>query len=199
MNRFTPALICRNFWPVLILISVAVTGALWPQNGLDINLLVKNMPPTLTHPFGTDWLGRDMLTRCLIALNTSMGIGVIAVGSSCLIAMLLAMFAMANRFTVHVVDLLVDVFMSLPHLLLLILLSLSFGGSEAGTVGAVALSHWPRLTRLLRFEMEAVANTPYFQLAKQFGQPTLTVIRRHMLPQVVPQWLTGALLLFPMR
>ncbi len=187
----------KFYLPLLVLAIIALAGVLWPRQGLDINLLAKNLPPSFAHPFGTDWLGRDMLTRSLKALNTSMGIGVIAVGSSCLIAMCLSMLAMVNRITRAAVDLIVDVFMSLPHLLLLILLSLAFGGSEPGLIGAVALSHWPRLTRLLRFEMQSVLNAPYYQLARQFGQPTLVVVRRHMLPHVIPQWLTGAVLLFP--
>lgn len=181
----------------LCLLALILLAGFWPSSGSELSLLDKNLPPSLNHLFGTDWLGRDLFSRSLKALLASFYTGGLAVVLSCSIALLLAMFAQVNSAARWCVDLLVDVFMSLPHLLLLILLALVFGGAQHGLIMAIALSHWPRLTRLLRFEMQAINNAPYFQLAKQFGQSPLTVIRRHMLPHVIPQWLVGGMLLFP--
>ncbi|BDM64093.1 peptide ABC transporter permease [Shewanella sp. NFH-SH190041] len=182
-------------WGAVVLLILV--SWFWPTSGLDINILAKNLPPSVSHPFGTDWLGRDMLTRTLKSLLTSIWVGGLAVALSGLLAMGLAMLAMFSRISRILVDTVVDVFMSIPHLLLLILLSLAFGGGEAGLIVAVALSHWPRLTRLMRFEMLSVTRMPFYQLARQFGQGRFAVMRRHMLPHILPQWLVGTLLLFP--
>lgn len=179
------------------LIVLLVMAFFWPSSGTEIDLLHKNVSPNLTYLFGTDWLGRDLFSRSLKALISSFYIGGMAVLLSCSLALCMAMLALVNRYFRWGVDLLVDLFMSLPHLLLLILLALVFGGEQQGLVMAIALSHWPRLTRLLRFEMQSIANSPYFQLAKQFGHSPLYILKRHMLPHILPQWFVGALLLFP--
>ncbi|MGI2261001.1 ABC transporter permease [Shewanella sp. GXUN23E] len=180
-----------------VLFSLILLAWLWPSGSIEINLLARNLPPSLSHPFGTDWLGRDMLGRTMKALWVSIWIGGTAVLLSGVLSLLLAFVAMLHPACRWLVDLLVDVFMSIPHLLLLILLSLALGGNELGLIAAVALSHWPRLTRLLRFEMLAITRMPFYKLARQFGQPYHRVLTRHLLPFVLPQWLVGTLLLLP--
>ncbi len=186
-------------WCVIVLLSLAI---IWPQIGLNIDLMQRNLPPNLIHPFGTDWLGRDMLTRSLKGLLNSLMLAIVAVLCSSVLALILAMIATLNRWLAQLVELLVDVFLSLPHLLLLILFALAFGGVSSGgasfgVVAAIALSHWPRLTRLLLFDMQAVTHSTYFQLAQQFGQPKSHLLIKHLIPHVAPQWLTGALIMLP--
>lgn len=184
-------------WPLWGAIFLVAIAALWPHSGLELNLLARNMPPSWLHPFGTDWLGRDMLTRSLKGLLNSLFLASVAVVISSMLAMVLALASTLNRWIGSGIELLVDVFLSLPHLLLLILLSLAFGGASSGVVAAIALSHWPRLTRLLLCDMQAVTHSTYYQLAQQFGQPRSHLLLRHIVPHVAPQWLTGALLMLP--
>ncbi len=179
---------------LLLLILLAF---FWPWQGNELNLLHKYQAPSMAYLFGTDWLGRDLFSRSLQALAQSIYVGGLAVLMSSFLSLAMAMFAMSHRYCRWVVDLLVDLFMSLPHLLLLILLSLVFGGAEWGLVIAIALSHWPKLTRLLRFEMQQVQSTPYYRLAGQFGCSSWLRLRTHMLPHILPQWWIGGLLLFP--
>ncbi|MGL4473157.1 MAG: ABC transporter permease, partial [Shewanella sp.] len=190
---FTPRLVAA----LLGFTLVCLLAWWWPLSGSDLNLLVKNQAPSWQYWFGTDWLGRDVFSRTLNALKTSLWVGGLAVVLSTSLALVLAMLTLVHASGRYLVDLLVDVMMSLPHLLLMVLLSLAIGGSEQGLIVAVALSHWPKLTRLLIFEMKAIAATPYYQLAQQFGCGQWQVIWRHMLPHILPQVLIGSLLLFP--
>lgn len=184
-----PSLLC-----LLLIIGIAV---LWPNSGSEIDLLAKLQPPSLTHWFGTDWLGRDQFARTMKALLSSLKVGGIAAILSSLLAFSLAIIASTDKRLAWLVDLLVDTMMSLPHLLLLILLTLALNGSAQGVIFAITLSHWPRLTRLLRAEVSQLIQQPYILLAKNFGTPYWQVLVQHMLPHLIPQWLTGLLLLIP--
>ncbi|GIU22581.1 ABC transporter permease [Shewanella sp. MBTL60-007] len=179
------------------LLLLVLFAFLWPFQGAELNLLHKYQAPSMAYLFGTDWLGRDLFSRSIQALAQSIYVGGLAVLMSSVLALTMAMFAMLHPCCRWLVDLLVDLFMSLPHLLLLILLSLAFGGAEWGLVIAIALSHWPKLTRLLRFEMQQVQSTPYYRLAEQFGCSPWQRLKTHMLPHILPQWWVGGLLLFP--
>ncbi len=179
------------------LLILVIFAFFWPWQGDELNLLNKYQAPSIAYLFGTDWLGRDLFSRSLQALAQSIYVGGLAVVMSSLLSLAMAMFAMLHPCCRWLVDLLVDLFMSLPHLLLLILLSLAFGGAEWGLVCAIALSHWPKLTRLLRFEMQQVQATPYYRLAEQFGCSPWQRLKTHMLPHILPQWWVGGLLLFP--
>lgn len=187
----------RFFGGVGILISLIMLAFLWPNQGEELNLFNKYQPPSIHYFFGTDWLGRDLFSQSLSALLQSLYVGGIAILFSSFLSLFMALFAMSHRFAAWFVDLMIDLFMSLPHLLLLILLSLAFGGAEFGLMIAIGLSHWPKLTRLLRFEMKQIQMASYYQLAAQFGCSAWKRLYRHMLPHIFPQWWVGSLLLFP--
>ncbi|MFT7683270.1 ABC transporter permease [Moritella dasanensis] len=185
-------------YPSLICFLLLVAGAyFWPSQGSDIDLMAKLQPPSITYWFGTDWLGRDQFSRTMKALISSLQVGGIAALMSSMIAFSLAIIASTHQRLAWFVDLLVDTMMSLPHLLLLILLTLALEGSSQGVIFAITLSHWPRLTRLLRAEVIQLTRRPYVLLARNFGKPYWQVLVQHMVPHLLPQWLTGLLLLIP--
>lgn len=187
--RLNPSLLC--------LIVVVIFAVLWPSQGTDVNLLAKLQAPSLNHWFGTDWLGRDQFSRTMKALISSLQIGVTAAFFSSLIAFSFAIIASTHERLAWTIDLLVDTVMSLPHLLLLILLTLAFDGSAQGVIFAITLSHWPKLTRLLRAEVTQLVNQPYILIARNFGKPYWRILVEHMLLHLLPQWITGLMLLIP--
>ena len=77
------------------------------------------------------------------------------------------------------------------------LISLACGRGFAGVVAGVALSHWTSLARLLRGEVLQLREAPYVQVAQRLGRTRLQVARDHLLPHLLPQFLTGLILLFP--
>ncbi|WP_345866815.1 ATP-binding cassette domain-containing protein [Shewanella algae] len=184
-------------WPVCGLLLLTALCLLFGNHASELNLLAKSQGPSWTHPMGTDWLGRDMAERSGAAMLKSLWIGALAVLLSSSLALLLALLAQTGSRWRQAVLLSCDLCMSLPHLLLLILLALAFGGQEYGVIAALALSHWPRLTRLLLLEMDEILAQPYVSLALGFGGSRFSTRMRHLWPHIMPQWLIGGLNLFP--
>ncbi len=183
---------------LLFFAGVFVGSALLGERGLHTALTTRNQPPAWAHPFGTDWLGRDMLTRTVTGLTLSLQVGLLAATISAVLAVILGGLAGAFGGKVDAaVTWVIDVILSLPHLVLLILIAFVLGGGVRGVVVAIALTHWPSLARLLRAEVLQLKGTEYVQLAARLGHNPLWIARRHLLPHLVPQFLVGLILLFP--
>jgi len=183
----------------LFLFGIVFAGAwLYGNQGEVTHLTSRKLAPSLTHPFGTDWLGRDMLARTLKGLRISLFVGLSAASCSALIALLLGLAAATMGKAVDgIVTWLVDMAMATPHLVLLILIAFACGGGAKGVIIAVAASHWPSLTRVIRAEVMQLQSAEYVKLSRQMGKSRFFIAHRHMLPHVVPQFLIGLLLLFP--
>src|SRR5690625_6113183 len=151
------------------------------------NLEIKNQSPSLTHLFGTDWLGRDMLMRTLKGLTFSFGVGILAALLSTLIALLLSLFSTWNKTTDYIVTWLIDLFLSVPHIVTLLLISFALGGGFKGVVIGLALTHWPSLTRLLRAEVLQIKAADYVGVSRRLGKSRLWIARHHFLPHLFPR------------
>lgn len=181
----------------LVLLIIGASGFFIGEDTLGIHLDNKNNAPSFVHPFGTDWLGRDMLARTLKGLSLSMSVGLVAAFTSTIIALLLSMLATWNKLFDRIVTGLIDLFLSVPHIVILLLISFAFGGGYKGVIIGLALTHWPSLTRVLRAEMLQIKSLEYVNISRQFGKSKVWIARHHLFPHVLPQLFVGALLLFP--
>ncbi|HLR67517.1 MAG TPA: ABC transporter permease [Virgibacillus sp.] len=181
----------------LILLIMTVSGLFIHTENININLDRKNEAPSFTHLFGTDWLGRDMLLRTLKGLTFSLGVGILAAFSSTIIALILSLLASWNKTADQLVTWFIDLFLSVPHIVTLILISFAVGGGFKGVVIGLALTHWPSLTRLLRAEVLQIKTAEYVGISRQLGKSRLWIARHHFLPHLIPQLLVGFILLFP--
>lgn len=183
---------------MFVLAGIVVGGQLIADIRIDTHLELRNQAPSIQHPFGTDWLGRDMLTRTLRGLTTSLVVGVLAASLSALIALALgAAAATLGDAADTAISWLVDLFMSVPHLVALILISFAAGGGAKGVVIGVVLTHWPSLTRVVRAEIMSLRSSEFVQASRRLGRSRSWVARRHLLPHVIPQFIVGLILLFP--
>lgn len=181
----------------ILLVSLIVSGFFIDSDKLGVNLTTKNSPPSWEHPFGTDWLGRDMLARTLKGLSLSLGVGLLAAFVSTLIALILSMLASINQRVDALVAWVIDLFLSVPHMVTLILISFAIGGGFKGVVIGLALTHWPSLTRLLRAEVLQITTTDYVAVSLKLGKSRLWAAIHHILPHIIPQLFVGFVLLFP--
>ncbi|MEM1253492.1 MAG: ABC transporter permease [Cyanobacteria bacterium P01_H01_bin.21] len=182
----------------LFLLAVILSTWVIGDDGLSPVLAQRNQSPALAHPFGTDWLGRDMFSRSLYGMSLSLRIGLLAAAISALIGTGLGLAAgTLGGWVDAVIIWIVDVFFSLPHLVLLILIAFAAGGGTTGVIIAVALTHWTSLARVIRAEVLQVNSSDYVQISHRLGRSPFWIARHHMVPHIIPQLLVGLILLFP--
>ena len=168
------------------------------EGRIATNLHERNSPPSLDHLFGTDWLGRDMFTRTIMGLSLSMGVGLIgAIGSTSIALILGIASATMGKFVDRLISWLIDLFLSVPHLVTLILIAFTLGGGFKGIVLGIALTHWPSLARVIRAEVMQIRSAPFVQVSQKMGKSRWWIALHHILPHLVPQILVGFMLLFP--
>lgn len=182
----------------VILAIVVVAGIFLSGQAVVADFKAKNLMPDAAHPFGTDWMGRDMFARTVSGLSTSILVGLLAAGVSSVIALALAaLAALGGKRADAAVTWLIDLFMGIPHIVLLILISYACGKGFWGVTVAVAVTHWPSLTRVLRAEILQCRESEFVAHARKLGQSSLRIALTHMVPYVLPQYLVGLVLLFP--
>ena len=183
---------------VACLLALLSGGLLLGERGQAVNLIHRNMPPSLSYPLGTDWLGRDMLARTVQGLSLSFAVGLAAASTSAFIALVLGLAAgLGGRRLDTVITWLVDLFLAVPHLVLIILIAFVFGEGITGVIAGVTLTHWPTLTRLLRAEALQLRSAEFVLVSHRLGRSRWWVATRHLLPHLKPQLLIGFVLLFP--
>lgn len=180
----------------LVLAVIFISGTLINAN-LPTDFTIKMQAPSFAHPFGTDWMGRDMFIRTLKGLSLSIMIGLGASILSSIIATLLAFLASVNKYTDTFVSWLIDLFASIPHILLIMMISIGFGKGAFGVTMAVAFSHWVNLTRVLRAEVLQIKTSEFVELSAKFGRSKLWIAKEHILPLILSQIFVGTLLVFP--
>ena len=196
LNQRQRALLLSAF-AALVLLAVTVAGLLFADAAVVTDFSRKNLAPCLAYPFGTDWMGRDMLARTLTGLSLSIRIGVLTAAVSAVVALAVGTAAATlGRRVDAVLSWCIDLVMGIPHILLVMLISLAFGKGFVGVVAGVSLSHWTSLARLLRGEVLQLRGAPYVLTAEKLGRTKLQVARDHLLPHLLPQFLTGLILLF---
>ena len=163
--------------------------------GLDFSR--KTCRRALKYLFGTDWMGRDMLSRTLAGLSTSIRIGAGVGGQRSYCAFLGTAAAVGGKWADGIISWCIDLMMGVPHIVLLLLISYALGKGEKGVIVGVALTHWPNLARVIRGEILQVREAAYVGITKQLGKSPWYIARWHIFPQILPQFLVGLVLLFP--
>lgn len=183
---------------LLILAAVAVSGWMFKEAAGVTDFSRKNLPPCAAYPFGTDFMGRDMFLRTLAGLSMSIRLGLLTAAISALIAFLLGLSAAAlGKWADGLVCGVIDLVMGIPHMLLLILVSFACGRGFMGVVLGISLTHWTSLARLIRGEVMQLKARPYIRIAGKLGRGPLWTAIHHMTPHLLPQFVTGLVLLFP--
>ncbi|HEY4065822.1 MAG TPA: ABC transporter permease [Burkholderiaceae bacterium] len=184
---------------VILLVLVCAVFAKWiaPHDPLDQDLLAASLPPSWSadgeaaHLFGTDSLGRDILSRLIYGARPAMIVAFAGAGLAAFFGTLLGLWAGFHGGWVDtLISRLVDVWMSFPAVLLSIVLVAVIGTGLPSVVLAIAIIDWTRFCRVVRAETQAQAQLDYVTSARIIGQSRTHTLWREVLPNVLPLLLT---------
>ena len=190
-------------WPAmvgLLLIVCLVVLAVFapeiaPYDVIKQNYLLVRKAPSPAHWFGTDEVGRDILTRVIWGARASLSAGVISVAIAISIGVPLGLIAgyrggvidaLISRFT--------DAMLACPFLILAIALAAFLGPSLGNAMIAIGITATPLFVRLTRGQTLAIRNEDYIEAARAVGNPVWRIALRHILPNVLPALLVQATL-----
>lgn len=175
---------------ILLLILTAIFApyiAPYPGHAIsDTNPDDKLLAPSAKYLFGTDELGRDMLSRVIYGTRISLQTALIAVGLALLIGVPLGAIAGGlGGWVDEVIMRITDVFLSFPPLLLAIAIAAFLGPNLRNAMFSIAISWWPWYTRIIRGQAVSIRERQFVRAARAIGTPRLRIIFDHILPNTM--------------
>lgn len=176
-----------------------VGGMLSPYDPNAFNGIagMQNMPPSWAHPFGTDGLSRDVLSRVIAGARISLGVGALSVFIAVFVGT--AWGAVAGSTDSWLDDLLmriVDAMLVIPRVLLLLVLASAGPMSPWKLALALGLTAWPPMSRVVRAQVRAMRQREWVLAARALGATPTRILMRHVLPGVMPHIAVAATLSF---
>lgn len=158
-----------------------------PQDPTLINLPARLSPPSSSHWFGTDELGRDILSRVIYGSRISMLVGSCVVVSALFIGLIIGSIAgyYGGRTDRFVNVILMNAFLSFPGILLAIAFVAFRGPGVFNLIFALALGGWVGYARLVRAQVLAAREREFVEAARALGASDLRIVVRHILPNII--------------
>jgi len=157
----------------------------YDPNAVDYALSPEGLgsPPSWKHPFGADYLGRDVFSRCLIATRIAMLVGIIAVAIALTMGLLLGPVSGYYGGTIDsVIMRIADIFFAFPYILFVLLILSVLGPGFQNVFIAIGVLGWATFARIVRGQILSVKSMEYVEAARAQGAGDLRIIFRHVLP-----------------
>lgn len=171
---------------VCLLLLIMLISFFWtPYSPTAPSAAAKLQAPSFAHLLGTDHLGRDVLSRIMVASQTAFLVGVSSVGAGCLLGVSLGLACgyYGGWFDLITVRLL-DAFKAIPSLLLALMMIAVFGSGMKVTVIAIALLAIPLYARMARSSAIQLKDLEYMQWTKLIGISRRRILFVHLLPNI---------------
>lgn len=183
------------FCVAVVFLLIQLSGIEWPYGPNDPQLADKLKPPSLSHPLGTDNLGRDVLSRLLHGTYISLTVGFLAVGVSLTIGVLVGAIAgYFGKWADNIIMRVVDAIMCFPSFFLILTVIALLGPSIWNVIIVIGLVSWTGTARLVRAEFLSLREMEYVRAANALGQSNTIIIFRHILPNALaPVFVTAVL------
>ncbi|MDA1219227.1 MAG: ABC transporter permease [Chloroflexi bacterium] len=178
--------------PVIIVLGLMICAAfapwLAPSDPEGIKMLDRRIAPfeTLSHPLGTDIMGRDMLSRLIYGARTTVFISLVALGTGAFVGTTLGLVAgYQGGWPDIVIMRLADAALGFPTILVAMIIVTLLGAGIENIVLAVAITVWARFARMIRGDVLAIKELDFITSAKIAGVPAPIIIARHIFPNTI--------------
>jgi peptide/nickel transport system permease protein len=181
---------------IVVLVFLAVFAPyLTPYDPVEVDLYNNIHSPSWEHPFGTDNLGRDVLTRVIHATRIDILAGLFIIGISMIIGISIGIFAgYYGGFIDKVLVGMMDTFLALPEIILALVLVGALGPGLFNVTLALSLLGWVKYTRVSRGLALSLKEKEFIEAMKAVGVNDFYLITRHIVPNTIPPLLTLAAL-----
>jgi len=188
----TFGLVTVVFFLILTVGQAVSSGRILPYNAYQISSQA-NSSPSFTHLFGTDLLGRDMLSWVVTALPTDIGIPVITVTVSAAIGIVLGTLAAFFRgWLDEFIMRLTDMFMAFPQMIMSLAIAATLGPSLVNVTFSLIVVWWPPYVRLVRGAVLQVAAEDFVSISKALNSSFFYIVSKDAIPNVLPSVLVYA-------
>jgi len=189
---------------ILIALAAIFAGTLVRHDPVATDILNKLHPPFFLegydgeHLLGTDQLGRDLLARSLHGIRVSVGIAFVGLAIGCLIGTTAGLVAgLSGGLVDRAIMTVVDIFITVPFLLLVLVGIAAFGSDIPVLVVLVGLARWESYARVVRGQVLQVREMPYIEASRALGASTEWIALRHVLPNIASPLIVLLTLNFP--
>ncbi|SDF66485.1 peptide/nickel transport system permease protein [Blastococcus aurantiacus] len=192
--RETLGLLARN--PTAAVASLVLVGivlmaifdeTLAPQGPSEVSVQDRLQSPSWAHPFGTDDLGRDILSRVILGAGVSLRVGFLAVGIALVIGTLIGLLAgFYGRWVDDVLMRVMDMLFAFPAVLLAIAVLAVRGPGSGNTALAIGIVYIPIFARVTRASVLGVREEVYVRASRSVGASDFRLLTRHVLPNAAP-------------
>ena len=190
---------------LIILIAVLFGDFFWPHDATLIDIRSRNQGPSLSHPLGTDQLGRDTMARMIKGGQISIAVGLTAMLLALFLGTLVGVAAGYFKRLDGILMRMTDLFLALPLLPLLLVMVMLFReplsaafGTETGIfilmVSAIGITSWMPTARIVRGDVLALKEREFILSARSIGTTPFKMIMRHILPNVLSPIMVSATL-----
>jgi peptide/nickel transport system permease protein len=181
---------------VVIICSIIILGfiilaifapLISPYDPNEQNLKATMEQPSRTHFLGTDWYGRDVLSRLIYGTRISLMIGIVAVGIASFIGLLLGLLAgYYGRWMNNIIMRIMDGMMALPPLVLALAIAVALGGGLRNIMISLGIAMVPGYCRLVCGQGLTIKQNDFITAVRSLGASDIRIIFRHILPNIFP-------------
>lgn len=178
---------------LIFVLAILCAGALAPESPIAQHVLDRLQPPSLSHPFGTDQLGRDVFSRVLYGGRASVPAAflVVLIGASTG-TLIGAIAGYGGRLIDEVVMRITDMVLAFPVLVLAMAVAAALGASLVHGIIALTAVWWPQYVRVCRGMVLELRDKEYVEAARAAGRRTIAILFRVILPNALPALLVMA-------
>lgn len=182
---------------VIIIVGLILTAVsadiIAPYSYKEQDLSIMNSPPSQKHLMGTDEFGRDVLSRIIHGSRISFYVGVVSVGLSVFIGVILgALAGYYGGWLDQSLSIVTDLTWSLPEILVALLLVAVVGAGIECVIIAIALTYWAQYARLIRGQILMLKNEIYVEATRSLGATDFTILFKHLFPNAIAPVIVAA-------